>query len=198
VAAAPNLSSANNEINATAGLESVPHPAMEPTQETANTDMLPQYNAPPHMHGDLTWQAQTMPPPPVAPSAYYSQPPVPFPNGLHEYAPPNTLADGPQSFTPNTFSGFHQQEQPPAPGSFAPGPFSGFQQPQSQLPQSETTPNDPALFPGTFNPFKASTPTQRTKQDLPVFTSNSPIPFATPGNIDINTSTTNNEDGTDI
>ncbi|EXJ58268.1 hypothetical protein A1O7_05693 [Cladophialophora yegresii CBS 114405] len=41
------------------------------------------------------------------------------------------------------------------------------------------------------NPFGATSPVQRTKQDLPLFTSNSPIPFATP------TKNTNNETNMD-
>jgi histone deacetylase HOS3 len=51
----------------------------------------------------------------------------------------------------------------------------------SRNPLNEETDAGPALS-AAANPFGATTPVQRTKQDLPVFTSSSPIPFAAPAN----------------
>ncbi|KIW66765.1 hypothetical protein PV04_06060 [Phialophora macrospora] len=82
--------------------------------------------------------------------------------------------------------------QPPSLNSLAsiqqapvPHPFAGSENPTantvSRNPLYEETYTETALS-AAANPFGATTPVQRTKQDLPVFTSSSPIPFAAPAN----------------
>jgi len=104
---------------------------------------------------------------------YNTYPPPPNPSTSYS---PLLAANLPPS---NPFVGVPQH---PTPQSTAANPFSAHQQQQTFQPDS--IPTERPLS-GHSNPFSATTPIQRTKQDLPVFTSSSPIPFAAPANKDL-------------
>ncbi|KAJ9609693.1 histone deacetylase [Cladophialophora chaetospira] len=119
-------------------------------------------------------QEMEMPPPPYTVAQPLTGTEVPAISG----APITTAVNDPKAPGPETLANIPQPPANPFP-SQAQAPLPNPVAPATQNWPAQEPIKQPSVFdaPNPYS-YRATTPVQRTKQDLPVFTSSSPIPFA--------------------